>query len=325
VIEVARLLLAAVFAVAAVAKLADREGSRRAARDFGAPARLASVVVLLLPFTELAIAAGLLFAGSTRVAAACAAALLTGFAIAVAVALLRGRTPDCHCFGRLHSRPAGWPVVARNLGLAALAVLVVSWPATSIGLFAAAVFAIGVLVTGQALLWVVLLHRYGDALRRLDALAGERAPDVGLLTGAAVPPFALQSVTGDHIVSLADLLSPDRSLLLVFTDERCGACSALYPEISRWQREFGHEIEVVVLGHGDSDGLRALAEEHDLDPLLIADRGTFVALGVAGTPCALLVEPDGRVAQPMCYGALDIEALVLDHVETHINEVERVG
>lgn len=38
----ARLMLALVFAVAGLAKLADRPGSRQALRDFGLPTRLAA-------------------------------------------------------------------------------------------------------------------------------------------------------------------------------------------------------------------------------------------------------------------------------------------
>jgi hypothetical protein len=35
-------------------------------------------------------------------------ALLVLFIVAIAVTLARGRKPDCHCFGQLHSKPIGW-------------------------------------------------------------------------------------------------------------------------------------------------------------------------------------------------------------------------
>jgi uncharacterized membrane protein YphA (DoxX/SURF4 family) len=47
-----RLLLAAVFVVAGLAKLADRAGSRQAMRDFGVPVRLAAPFGLLLPLAN---------------------------------------------------------------------------------------------------------------------------------------------------------------------------------------------------------------------------------------------------------------------------------
>lgn len=48
VLLVARVVLAAVFAVAGLAKLADRAGSRRAVTGFGLPARPAGPVGLLV-------------------------------------------------------------------------------------------------------------------------------------------------------------------------------------------------------------------------------------------------------------------------------------
>jgi hypothetical protein len=52
-----------------------------------------------------------------------AASLLVLFAIAMALNLLRGRTNiDCGCFQSALRQPLEWRLVARNLGLAALAV-----------------------------------------------------------------------------------------------------------------------------------------------------------------------------------------------------------
>ena len=56
---IARVLLAGVFGVAGMAKLADRAGSRQALRDFGVPAGLASPMGILLPLAELAVAVAL--------------------------------------------------------------------------------------------------------------------------------------------------------------------------------------------------------------------------------------------------------------------------
>src|SRR5947209_4997139 len=122
---VSRLALAAVFAAAGTAKLADRDGAQKAALDFGAPRRLAAPLAVALPVAELGVAILLLLAGSARAAAVGAVALLVLFSAAIAVAVLRGRAPDCHCFGQLHSEPAGWKALARNALLAALAVFVV--------------------------------------------------------------------------------------------------------------------------------------------------------------------------------------------------------
>src|SRR2546430_894399 len=56
----ARVLLSVVFVVAGLAKLDDRAGARRALRDFGVPAALATPLRSLLPLAELTVAVALL-------------------------------------------------------------------------------------------------------------------------------------------------------------------------------------------------------------------------------------------------------------------------
>src|SRR6202035_4783800 len=125
VVLLARLVLAVVFLVAGLAKLADLAGSRQAMRDFGVPAQLATPFGTLLPLAELVVAVALIPAVSAWWAALGALALLLLFVAGISYNLARGRAPDCHCFGQLHSAPAGWPTLIRNLVLVAVAVLVV--------------------------------------------------------------------------------------------------------------------------------------------------------------------------------------------------------
>ena len=62
---VVRHALALVFLVAAVGKLRDREGTRRATADLGVPRRLVPTVALALPVAELVVAAGLALASTS--------------------------------------------------------------------------------------------------------------------------------------------------------------------------------------------------------------------------------------------------------------------
>ena len=94
---VARLVLAAVFAVAGAAKLADLAGSRAAVAGFGVPDRLAVPLGTLLPFAELAIAGLLLPAATARAGGVAALALLALFGVGIASSMARGEAPDCHC------------------------------------------------------------------------------------------------------------------------------------------------------------------------------------------------------------------------------------
>src|SRR5215212_603574 len=122
---IARLLLALVFAVAGVAKLTDRTGSRQAITDFGIPAPLATPLGILLPLAELAVAAALIPTSTAWWGAIGALSLLLLFVGGIGINLARGHKPDCHCFGQLHSAPAGWSTLIRNGLLAAVASFVV--------------------------------------------------------------------------------------------------------------------------------------------------------------------------------------------------------
>ena len=121
----ARWLLAAVFAVAGLAKLADRSGSRQALRDFGVPARLATPLGILLPWAEIAIAAALpppAQPGGAPWGRWCACFTLLPGSESTWPA---GIDPACHCFGQLSSTPVGWPTLVRNGLLAGIAGILV--------------------------------------------------------------------------------------------------------------------------------------------------------------------------------------------------------
>ena len=117
----ARLLLAAVFLLAGLAKFADPKGTSKALNNFGVPLALAHLFSLLLPLAELAVAVALVPVASAWYAACGSAALLGIFIIGIAITLARGRAPDCHCFGQVHSAPIGKKTLIRNAILGALA------------------------------------------------------------------------------------------------------------------------------------------------------------------------------------------------------------
>ena len=130
----ARVLLALVFATAAVGKFADPVGSRRALEDFGLSQRYLKPGGVLLPAAELAIAVALLFQPTARWGAVGALVLLLVFIAAIARAMARGEAPDCHCFGQISSAPAGPRTLIRNAVLAVPVLLVaVDGPGQSLG------------------------------------------------------------------------------------------------------------------------------------------------------------------------------------------------
>ena len=122
---VARIVLAAIFGTAAITKLADVRGTRSAVEDFGVPAPLVRPSALMLPWVELAATVLLLVPATAWWGGLASLLLLAVFSVAVGVNLGRGRTPDCHCFGKLTPSPVGAAVLVRNLAFAIPALLVV--------------------------------------------------------------------------------------------------------------------------------------------------------------------------------------------------------
>ena len=113
-----------VFLVAVLSKVRDGRQLREFADSVAAlrllPAGMAGPVAVLVAGAELMVCA-LLVALPARAATACglglAAAMLGGFAAAIATGLRRGVTASCRCFGGSLSAPFGWHHVIRNVTL----------------------------------------------------------------------------------------------------------------------------------------------------------------------------------------------------------------
>ena len=334
----ARLLLAAVFVVAGVAKLADREGSRRAVADFGVPATLAAPLGILLPLAELAVAFALIPTATAFWGGVGALALLLLFIVGIGANLARGHKPDCHCFGQLHSAPAGWETLARNGVLAAVAAFVV-WRGLggdvgpSVVGWIGALSTIGLLVLagGMVLLalvaaqWLILyglLRQNGRLLARLGAVEetlaaaglaqsenGARSAP-GLPVGAPAPAFGLRDVRGEE-VALEDLRARGKPVVLLFTDPNCGPCADLLPEVGRWQREYAEKVTVSLVGRGSAEENQAEVSEHGVENVLLQEDWEVAdAYQVEATPSAVVISPEGTIRSPLGQGPGEVEALV---------------
>src|SRR4030095_13036837 len=97
-----RILLAAIFALACVAKFADLKGSVKAFKEFVVPATIARPSSIALSVAEIVIAALFLSEATSWYAAVGASALLLLFIGQMIYQMARGNAPDCHCFGQVH-------------------------------------------------------------------------------------------------------------------------------------------------------------------------------------------------------------------------------
>ncbi len=118
---VARVDLAAAFALSAGAKLADLQGTTAGLAAFGAPVPALSARVL--PALEAALAVGLLAFPDAPAPGVAALATVAVFTAMVGRHLAQGRAVPCPCFGAREGRPVSVATLARNLGLVVLAAL----------------------------------------------------------------------------------------------------------------------------------------------------------------------------------------------------------
>ena len=327
----ARTLVAVVLLTAALAKLADRPGTKEAVVGFGLPEALAPGVAALLPLVEF-LTASLLLPGTTAVAGAIASlGLLAVFSVAISVSLARGRAPECHCFGQLRSAPAGPKALARNGLLVALAVVAlfprrqlsaVDWVGhlDAVGTVAlVGGLAVALLLGSGTLAFVSLLRSYGRALVRLERverLLEAREPSSGkeVMVRSGLRPGAPAPLPDP----LAGLLAAGQPVLLLFMSPHCSPCRALLPKVASWQREHAGTLTFALAVQGERDEVVPFRDELGAD-VVIEDEGLdlYNAFRASGTPGAVLVASDGTVASWVASGGDEIEELVAETVSRH--------
>ena len=335
VLLVVRLALASVFLVSGVAKLLDPDGTRAAFAGFGVPAVMHRVGSVALPLIELVVAVALVPLGSAWVASIAAAALMAAFTTVVVRAMAAGRRPDCHCFGQLSAKPIGWATVVRNVVLLGGALWLALGgpdgvgrsvvPAGTSRAWVAATVVIGVLavlVVVQGVIGFQLVVRYGGILQRLDDLDGgdprsaasaSQMPHFGLPMGTPAPEFSLPGLHGE-VMTLQSLRSSGRPVMLVFSSPNCGPCQTLMPDIGRWQADLAGELTIAVLSRGDLDENRAKTSEHLVSNVLLQEDVEVAELyRFNGTPNAVIIDVEGRVASEMAAGVPGIQHLVEHH------------
>ena len=329
-----RLLLAAVFLLAGATKLIDPRGTRRALRDFGVPRFVVTPMVLILPLLEIAVAVALVPASLAWYGAWGALALLAVFLLAVGVAMLRGRKPDCHCFGQIHSAPVGWQTLVRNVVLAAGAGALIyrgpgksgpdvwTWIATLSETGQKTAFVAGLAVAfvffrllnsarpeSQSIASELSLSvdeeeaeeeespqpRRAPRPQPRPAPAGPVARGIGFPIGTPAPEFELPDLNGEKR-SLQSLRAQGKNVLLIFLSPFCKPCQAMLPNLVGWTREMEQPPHIVLISRGAAQD--NLAKLKDFEPSrVLLQRGFEVATAYDcdATPAAVLVGADGMI------------------------------
>ena len=343
-----RIGLAGVLLVASLGKLMDlrNPAGREAMEAFGVPPAFAPAAAIALPVVELVLGILLLPVATAWWAGLGVCALMLLFMAGIARQMAQGNAPDCHCFGQLHSAPAGPRTLVRNGLFAAAAAVLIVFGKDDPGIGIAGWFSqrsgadvallIGGIIAGAAIVllgWAVfqLMSQAGRLLTRIEALEHAlgvdsdstsvpsaphtaQAPAPDLPVGSAAPEFTVSTLDGEP-VGLASLRNGGIPLLLIFTSPDCTPCTRLMPDIARWQREGGQRLRPVVVGRGDPKRNAAKAAEAGVSDVLVQPaREVSTAFGATSTPSAVVVMPDGRIGSPLARGATAVRALADAHL-----------
>ncbi|MFL5869732.1 MAG: peroxiredoxin family protein [Solirubrobacterales bacterium] len=290
---VARLVLAGVFAAAAVAKLADPAATATSLSNFRVPRALVRLGTYALPLAELAIACALVPGSTAAWAAIAAAALLAGFSSAIVRILARGERVDCNCIGAVHIGPvSGW-TLARDSALFGLAAFVAIAGPGDAGLSVAESIT---LLTAAAIAAIVLWSR---------SPARVASPAVTLES-----EFDLPDLDGTR-VKLAELLAAGRGLVIVFSEPSCADCEPLFSAVARLQQDGGRRPPVIVVSRGSVEANRERAGEHGLSTVLLDEEFKLArSFGITGMPGAVVLDADGRIVEPPAVGARAVDELL---------------
>jgi len=334
---VCRLVLILVLALAAYRKLSERDGFLQTLGDFGVSAAWQRPLGVALPALELGAAFLLALPQAVVWGATLAALLLTVFSVVIVKNLLQGTRPACNCFGQTQAGPISGVTLLRNLLLLAAAGYVSRYGVQGVDgrwsdplmatLYAFSGAKLAALLFDLVLLWQLwlimhLFEQNGRLILRLDVVelhmrsAGliespaAQATARGLKIGTPAPAFALHDLHG-KTTALDAVLAAAKPTLLIFSDVACGPCQTLMPTLERWHRDYGADLNFLMISRGGPDEHQQKLQGRFSIPILIeSDRRVADSYLATATPSAVLISVDGRVASDLMLGSEQIASLI---------------
>ena len=126
----------------------------------------------------------------------------------------------------------------------------------------------------------------------------------GLPLGAPAPPLDGLAALSGAVPSFGG-----RESLVVFWNPDCGFCRSMHEELLAWESAAnGSSPQLVLIASGDEERMRA---EGFRSPVLLDPDWTLgEAFSAGGTPSAVMIDVEGRVASEVLVGAEAILARV---------------
>ena len=139
-----------------------------------------------------------------------------------------------------------------------------------------------------------------------QAAAAAPRPPAGLKIGEPAPDFSLPDLAG-KTVKLSDFRG-SRTLVL-FWRPSCGFCERMLPDLKTWETNARNGAPKLLVVSTDSVETNKAMELRS--PVVLDSSGMSVGsqFGAGGTPMAVLVDADGKIASELAAGAPAVLAL----------------
>jgi|SRR5215216_660232 len=176
-------------------------------------------------------------------------------------------------------------------------------------------------VGGAEAIEALVAHAVGEHTHQLPMhhpqAQGEPCPDFGKVHAAAptlpaaskvgepAPVIKLPDLQGDT-VELEDFRGEDT--LVLFWNPGCGFCKQMLPNLKEWEADPPEGApKLLLVSAGTDDANR----EMDLTSTVVLDQSFAVGrtFGASGTPSAVLVDADGKIASEVAVGAPEVLGL----------------
>ena len=123
--------------------------------------------------------------------------------------------------------------------------------------------------------------------------------------GDLVPALRLRDLSGGTI-NLASL--PGRRTMMLFWSPSCGFCEQMLDDLKRWERDRPQDApDLLIISSGSVEASRAQGFRSRV--LLDPNSRAGSVLGSAGTPSAVMVDENGKIASEVSVGAVEVLAL----------------
>ncbi len=157
---------------------------------------------------------------------------------------------------------------------------------------------------------ISLLRNEAPNLLDASAAPAEEAPAApqqrGVPVGGKAPTVQLPDLDGKQ-VDLEEIRNGRTALL--FWNPGCGFCQRLVDDLKGWEQDKpAGAPELVLISTGDPAANKA----HGLDSTILLDQGfrTGEAFGASGTPSAVVIDAEGKIASGLAVGGPDVMNLL---------------